>query len=128
MNVLSVKQISKMHDDIVNQTGGSYGIRDCGMLEMSAKSAFQVFNDEYLYKDTISKVAMVAYSLVKNHPFVDGNKRIALHCMLVYLRLNGIEMKRHVKQQHLVALFEDLASSKIGFDDLKNWLYKNTFN
>lgn len=122
MIVLHKNQIIRCHDILINKTGGRDGIRDSALLDMATKSAFQTFNNEYVYHGIIKKAAMLAFSLVKGHPFIDGNKRTALHCMLLFLRLNEVHMKPIVKKKDYARLFFDLANSKIGLDPLVEWL------
>ena len=69
---------------------------------------------------TDKKAARLEYGLVKDHPFVDGNKRIGAHAMLVFLALNGIEMD--YTQEELTDAFLNLASGKIGFEELLQWV------
>jgi death-on-curing protein len=70
---VSKEQIIKYHEDIINDTGGSNGLRDGGMLESALASAFQTFGGEYLYQSVTAKIARIAYGIIRNHPFVDGN-------------------------------------------------------
>jgi death-on-curing protein len=92
MKKLTVSQIIDIHKDIIEETGGSTGIRDFGLLESAAYEPFQTFDGEPLYPSIQQKAARLAYALAKNHPFVDGNKRIGIHAMLVFLQINGIEL------------------------------------
>jgi len=76
MTVLNKEQVKNLHRVLIDQTGGADGIRDEGLLESALFSPFQTFEGKELYSSTAAKIARIAYSLVNNHPFVDGNKRI----------------------------------------------------
>lgn len=89
---LTKEQVISMHSSLIGATGGTDGVRDEGLLESALESAFQIFGGIDIYPSLIQKAARIAYSLVSNHPFVDGNKRIGIHVMLVFLALNGIEI------------------------------------
>ena len=89
---LSKSQILLIHDQLISETGGSSGLRDEGMLDSALNAPFQTFGGEDVYPSLQKKAARLCFGLVKNHPFVDGNKRIGAHAMLVFLALNGIEL------------------------------------
>ena len=89
---LSKHQILLIHDQLIAETGGSSGLRDEGMLDSALNAPFQIFGGEDVYPSLQQKAARLCFGLVKDHPFVDGNKRIGTHVMLVFLSLNGIEL------------------------------------
>ena len=91
MITLSQEQIKRLHKKMVEATGGSDGIRDEAMLDSALSVAFQTFDGIELYPSTTAKIARIAYGLVCNHPFIDGNKRIGTYVMMVLLDLNRIE-------------------------------------
>ena len=91
MTTLSKEQVISLHGKLLDATGGLDGIRDEGLLDSALSSAHQTFDGEELYPSTVAKIARLAYGLVSNHPFVDGNKRIGTYVMLVLLELNHIE-------------------------------------
>ena len=86
---LTVNDIMLLHEKIIDKTGGIRGIRDIGLLEMAASSPFASFGREDLYKTVEEKAEQLCNSLIRNHPFLDGNKRIGILAMLVFLDLNG---------------------------------------
>ena len=90
---LSKPQILLLHEQLIAETGGSSGLRDEGMLDSALNAPFQTFGGEDVYPSLQQKAARLCFGLVKNHPFVDGNKRIGAHVMLVFLALNGIELQ-----------------------------------
>jgi len=91
MIVLSAEQIKGLHIKMTDATGGSPGIRDESMLDSALGAAFQTFGGVELFPSVVAKIARIAYGLVSNHPFVDGNKRIGTFVMLVLLELNKID-------------------------------------
>ena len=90
MIVLNKEQIKKLHSVLIEKTGGIDGIRDEGLLDSSLASPFHTFDGIDLYPTVISKIVQFTKSLVCNHAFIDGNKRIGTYVMLVLLELNNI--------------------------------------
>ena len=90
---LSKSQILLIHDQLITETGGSSGLLDEGLLDSALNAPFQTFGEEDVYPSLQQKAARLCFGLVKNHPFVDGNKRIGAHAMLVFLALNGVELQ-----------------------------------
>lgn len=93
---LTMPMVTYMHDFFVKQFGGSLGIRDQGLLESALMAPQATFNGAYLHKDIFSMAAAYAYGIIKNHPFIDGNKRTGITAALVFLRYNnsGIFLKK----------------------------------
>ena len=120
MKRLSKEQVIKIHSMLIDQTGGSDGIRDEGLLESALNAPFQTFDGEYIYKTIKSKAAKLGYFLVKNHPFIDGNKRIGILVMITFLEINGIEII--CTDEELITLGLGLAEGLIDDKDLLNWI------
>ena len=93
MKRLSKQQVLFLHTQMLQASGGSDGIRDDGLLDSALHAPFQTFGGVDLYPDLLSKAARLGYGLIQNHPFVDGNKRIGTHVMLVFLSINGISLE-----------------------------------
>lgn len=87
---LTKSQVLLIHDQLIAETGGSSGLRDEGILDSALSAPFQTFGGEDVYPSLQQKAARLCFGLVKNHPFVDGNKRIGAHVMLVFLALKGL--------------------------------------
>ena len=117
---LSKSQILLIHDQLISETGGSSGLRDEGMLDSALNAPFQTFGREDVYPSLQKKAARLCFGLVKNHPFVDGNKRIGAHTMLVFLALNGIELQH--TQSELSDVILQLAAGEIEATDLLRWI------
>ena len=125
MHRLSKSQILLIYDQLITETGGSSGLRDEGMLESALNAPFQTFGGEDVYPSLQQKAARLCYGLVKNHPFVDGNKRIGAHAMLVFLALNGVELNH--SQAELSSIILQLAAGEIEAEDLLRWILSHQF-
>ena len=110
---LSKEQVILLHQRLIETTGGSTGIRDEGMLESALSNPFQSFGDVELYPSIQAKAAQLCFGIVKNHPMIDGNKRLGTHVMLVFMALNGYELSNTIL---------DLAAGKIGFETILQWI------
>jgi death-on-curing protein len=124
MIFLSVDEIIEIHEKLLKATGGAYGIRNIGFLESAVMSCYQSFADENLYPAITDKAARMAYVICHNHPFIDGNKRVAVTAMLVTLRLNEINLS--FTQQELIDLGLGIADNSIGYDDIVLWVSAHT--
>ena len=120
MRKLSKRQILLLHDQLLSQAGGLPGLRDEGLLESALNAPFQSFGDTDAYPSLQQKAARLDYGLVKNHPFVDGNKRIGAHAMLVFLTINGTELV--YTQEELSSVILAVASGEKMYEDLLGWL------
>ena len=101
-------------------TGGSDGIRDKGLLESAVNAPFQSFGGWDVYPTIYEKAARLGFGLAQNHAFIDGNKRIAAHAVLVFLAYNGIEID--CTERELFSMFMRLAESEATFEELVSWL------
>lgn len=117
---LSKDQILSLHKSLIEQFGGEFGIRDENLLDLSINSPFQTFYGTDLYTGTIKKIVHLGFSLIKNHPFIDGNKRVGTHVMLVLLELNGYSLD--YSQDELIDIIIGVASSNKSEDDLLTWV------
>lgn len=122
MKTLSKRQILMLHQQLVEQTGGSDGIRDDGLLDSALSAPFQSFDNTDVYPSLQQKAARLCFGLVKNHPFVDGNKRIGAHAMLVFLAVNGVELT--YTQTELSDIILQVAASEKEYPDLLDWLIR----
>ena len=123
MKKLSKEQILMLHKQLIEQTGGSDGVRDHGLLESAIESPFQSFDGEELYPTIQAKAARLGYGLIKNHCMIDGNKRIGTHAMLVFLAVNGIELS--YTQKELYEEILSVANDNLGYEDLLHWVLEH---
>lgn len=121
---LTKEQIILLHSLTIKQTGGADGIRDEGLLESAISSPMQSFDGEDLYPTVQSKAARLCYSLISNHPFVDGNKRIGILVMLTVLELNGITVE--TSDDEIISLGLAVAQGTISPDEITEWIIQNT--
>jgi death-on-curing protein len=120
MKTLSKQQVLKLHEMLIAQSGGSPEIRDEGLLESALNAPFQSFGDTELYPSLLEKAARLGYGLIKNHPFVDGNKRIGTHTMLVFLAINHAELA--YTDEELISLILGIAAGDYDDKYLLIWL------
>lgn len=120
MIILTVDEIIELHGKLIAATGGSAGLRDRGLLESAVYSTQSGFGDEEAYPTVNEKAARLMYSLVNNHAFVDGNKRIGVYAMLITLRVNNILLS--FKQYELIELGLSVASGKTDYEEILNWI------
>lgn len=123
MKKLSREQILMLHTQLIEQTGGSDGVRDYNLLESAMEAPFQSFEGNELYPTIQAKAARLGYGLIKNHCMIDGNKRLGAHAMLVFLALNGIDLA--YTQKELYETILDVAAGNLGYKDLLQWILKH---
>ena len=92
MKYLTQDQVVRIHQALIETSGGSLGIRDERMLDSVLKTPLQTFDKSELFPSLLDKATRLTFGLIKNHPFIDGNKRIGTHAMLIFLALNGITL------------------------------------
>jgi death-on-curing protein len=120
MCYLSISEVFELHDRIISSSGGLRGIRDINALESAVNQPRQTFDQKDLYPDIVTKAAAICFSLVMNHPFVDGNKRVGHAAMETFLILNGYEIISSVDEQERVML--ELAAGKMSRINFSEWL------
>ena len=124
MRYLSFGEIVDLHQALFEQTGGATGLRDLGGLESALAQPRATFGGADLHQTIVQKAAALGFSLTLNHPFVDGNKRVAHAAMEVFLLLNGHELVGTVDEQERLML--DLADGQITREQLTEWLERHT--
>ncbi len=120
MKQITKRQVLMLHSMLVSESGGLDGLRDEGLLESAINAPFQSFDDKDFYPTILEKAARICYNLVKNHPFIDGNKRIGTHCMIVFLELNNTFIKYDDKE--LIDIILSIADGKVDDKALVTWL------
>lgn len=120
MKTLSKNQVTALHSALIREFGGIDGIQDEGLLESALAAPFQTFGGEPVYPSLQAKAAQLGFGLIRNHPFVDGNKRIGAHTMLVFLAVNGIELR--YEQQELIDIVLSVAAGQIDRQGLLQWI------
>ncbi len=123
MQLLTLEQVLKLHKRVIEQSGGAMGVRNQEGLESALAQPRMSYADQELYPTLIEKVAALGFSLINNHPFVDGNKRIGHAALEVTLLMNGYEIQADVDSQESVILA--VAASKMNRQDFLEWLQEH---
>ncbi len=110
----------KMHVVLTRVSGGSIGVRDEGLIDSALYGAYQTFGGVELYPTVEEKAARLGHSLISNHAFVDGNKRIGMLVMLVFLRINGIDVS--TSDEEIFRIGISVASGEMDYDGLLLWI------
>lgn len=117
---ITKEHILLLYKYLSEETGGSIGIRDEGLLDSALENAFTGFGEIEFYPSKEEKGARLGYSLINNHAFVDGNKRIGLYVMLSFLEMNGIKLS--YTDSELVQIGLSLASGTMSYEELLSWV------
>ena len=123
MKILTKEQILLLHSQLIENFGGSSDIRDEALLDSAINTPFQTYDGEELYPTLLDKASRLCFGLVKNHPFVDGNKRFGTHAMLVFLAINGIDLE--YSDIELIELILSVASGTQSDSDILRWLQQH---
>jgi death-on-curing protein len=126
MKFLTLPQILELHRLAIEQSGGGAGLRDWGALESAAAQPLMTFDGVSLYLTLADKAAALGFSLMQNHPFVDGNKRVGHAALEVTLVLNGYELAAPADEQEHTVLA--LASGLLSREELAAWVAANLKN
>lgn len=116
----SKDKVLLLHKLIAEETGGSVGIRDEALLESALENAFSSFGGQEFYPSKEEKGARLGYTLISNHAFVDGNKRIGMYVMLTFLEVNGIRLD--CTNNEIVEVGLAIASGAMDYDALLKWV------
>lgn len=122
MRYLTAGQVLFIHSRLIDETGGSHGIRDIGLLQSAVSRPKATFGGKDLYPDIFHKAAAFMESLIKNHPFIDGNKRTAITSAGIFLQRNGYLLE--TAQRELERFTLSVATGKASFGDAVKWFRK----
>ena len=117
---LSQDKVLVLHKLITEETGGDPALRDIKLLDSALESAFQTFDGIELYPTKEEKGARLGFSLISNHAFVDGNKRIGMYVLLTFLEVNGIRLD--VDNNDVARVGLAVAAGKMKYDELLAWI------
>ena len=123
MKRLSKEQILMLHSQLIEQTGGTTGVRDFNLLESAIETPFQAFGGEELYPTIQVKGARLGYGLIKNHCMLDGKKRLGTHAMLVFFALNGIGLR--YTQKELYEMVLSVADGSLEYKAMLRWVLEH---
>ena len=116
----SKEKVLLLHQIMAEATGGSVGVRDDGLLDSALEAAFAGFGGKEFYPTKEEKGARIGFSLISNHAFVDGNKRIGIYVMLSFLEMNGIRIQ--CTDDELVHVGLSVADGSMGYEELLDWM------
>ena len=123
MRYLTLVEVLDLHRQIIEQSGGSTGVRDLGAIESAIAQPRMTFGGVDLYPTIVEKASALGFSIVMNHPFIDGNKRTGHGAMETFLVLNGLEIVAIVDEQEQIILA--LAAGKLDRDAFTDWLQQS---
>ncbi len=122
--MISEKEVLEIHAILIERFGGTYGVRDRELLDSALNRPYQTFDGKELYPSPIDKAAAILESIVKNHPFTDGNKRTGY--VLARLLLMNEQLDIHAEQDPKYQLVISISTGELSFDQIKEWLEKNS--
>lgn len=120
MKYVSVDDVIKLQEKLIYRYGGSNGIREINLLKSSVESSFQTYGGVELYPTMIDKIIQISYSLIKNHCFIDGNKRIGVMILLYLLEIN--EIGHTMSNSDIIKLGLEVASGEMSKEDFKSFI------
>jgi len=124
INFIPKKVILYFHEQLIQIYGGSTGIRDEKLLDSAIQQPKSTFEGKYLHDSIFKMASAYGFHLCKNHPFIDGNKRISLVAMDTFLQNNGYEITASEKETYKIMM--KLSSESLSKDELTKWLKENT--
>ena len=119
--MINVDEVIRIHDILIDEFGGLKGIRDINLLDSAINRPFQTFDKKDLYPSPVEKSAAIFESLIINHPFIDGNKRIAY--VLMRLVLLQYDLDINANQDEKYDFVTKAAKSELDFEKIKNWIF-----
>jgi len=121
--MITVKKVLAIHQILIKEFGGSEGVRDQGGLESAISRPFQTFGEQALYPTPIDKSAAIIESIVKNHPFVDGNKRTGYVLMRLVLMQANLDIEATQEEKYEFVM--KIARGELGFEAIRDWIQQN---
>lgn len=122
--MISFQSAVRVHDRLIEEFGGSKGVRDVSLLKSALNRPFATFDGIDLYPSAIEKATALFESLIINHPFMDGNKRIAYTLMEILLRLGRLQLEATKEDKYTMVI--NASTGQMRFDDIKQWLEQNS--
>ena len=116
-------KVMLLHQIMIEHSGGSAGVRDFDLLDSALESVYQTFGGVELYPTKEEKAARLGFNLISNHSFIDGNKRIGILVMLIFLEQSGVIIK--ATNREIVKIAYSIAEGKSKYEDLYEWIKKH---
>ena len=120
MKKISIEFVIRLHEMLIEKSGGSKGVRDMNLLESALYSPLQTFGDQELYPDDLDKIVNISYALINNHSFIDGNKRIGTLVLYMLLRENEYELEW--TDEEIIEIGLKVASGDMDKEGLKKFI------
>lgn len=118
--IFTVRFVTEVHKRLIETSGGLDGVKDIALLESAVNTIYQTFESKELYPSVVEKAARLCFALNKNHPFIDGNKRISMHMLAIFLRFHDVDYSPTNEEVIRVGL--SLASGEMTYEDLLYWV------
>ena len=117
---ITVEDIMNIHSQAIDMYGGLDGVRDYGAIDSVIQGIYLTFDEEELYPTVVDKASFLAYGLIKNHAFLDGNKRVGVATMLVFLQMNGYNIE--CTNEQLIDFGLGVAKSELEQPEIAEWI------
>lgn len=124
MKYLTSEDVLLLHNMAVDESGGSHGLRDLGLLESAVARPQASFGNQDLYSNIFLKAGALVHGLLRNHPFVDGNKRTSMYSAMTFLELNGYQFK--AEQKEVVNFALKVENDRLSVEEIAKWLKEHT--
>ncbi len=122
--MISEKEVLEIHSILIERFGGSNGARDLELLNSAINRPYQTFDGKQLYPTPIDKAAAILESIVKNHPFIDGNKRTGYVLARLFLMDEQLDINATEDQKYQLVI--SISTGDLAFEQIKEWLEKNS--
>ena len=123
--MIDIEDVLKIHEFLINKFGGSQGVRDGDLLKSAIGRPFQTFDKKDLYKSPFEKSAAIIESIVSNHPFIDGNKRVGYVLMRLFLMEQGLDISASQKEKYDFVIA--IASGNLPFEGIVSWINQHVY-
>ena len=120
---IDVSQVIDFQAQLIHRFGGEPGVRDYPMLDSSINAIYQTFDQKDLYPTIIEKATRLGFNLISSHPFLDGNKRIGMHMLIIYLRFENIDFYPSPKE--VIRIGFSIAKGDLTYESFLKWVIKN---
>jgi len=121
---LTIEDVLLLHSMVIDASGGSHGLRDFGLLESAVLRPQATFGGEDLYPDVLIKTSALLHSLLRDHAFVDGNKRTSMYSAMTFLTLNGYTFT--ASQKEVVSFALKIENDRLSIEEIATWLEEHT--
>jgi death on curing protein len=118
--MISTEEVIKIHKLLIDQFGGSHGVRDKSSLNSAINRPFATFDQQELYPEPVDKAAAILESIVTNHPFIDGNKRTGYVLARLLLLKSGLDLKATQEEKYEMVIA--VSKGELKYEHIRNWM------